>query len=464
MARRVDASPQSVLPDLRTARGFAVLLYSYLVVAFLLTFSAATLMLSSLDARQAERALTQQQAFWAAEGELEAAIVQIQTATPPSLSDGECVPYTSSTLSTTSDITSAANLCGLLVAHSLYRLDSTGTAQNATDQLSLVVSFASRPTFRFQYLSYSGYSIYTSYGAETGSMDTRTDGRLLTVSNFDQTGGTMAVPQNTPTGSYTRRIKAPCYGQVYGDAMLKAGADLNNSLMIDWHSGGRIWGNLPERNEPGYEPGAYLPSIPVLPEVDIPQEATSLGSALQLGRGQQRCLAPGIYKANRLYLEEGAELCTTGKVELYLTGTGTGSSWWDNPVIRIDRNSKLYGQPEGSAAYARQYSPQDLLIAAKGGTSVSVASSRAAAVIYAPTANVDVRPTDSSSYGVFFGAVLAGGSITNQGYRNCSDGAGTKSYIIYDRALGNLDMPIGRSPSGGGGSGSGVTVRGWVDP
>ena len=153
METRVKQSRQGILPNLRTARGFAVLLYSYLVVAFLLTFSAATLMLSSLDARHAERALTQQQAFWAAEGELEAAIVQIQTTIPPSLSDGQCVAYTSRTLSTSSDIASAANLCGLLVAHSLYRLDSTGTAQNATDQLSLVVSFASRPTFRFQYLS-----------------------------------------------------------------------------------------------------------------------------------------------------------------------------------------------------------------------------------------------------------------------------------------------------------------------
>ena len=73
METRVKQSRQGILPNLRTARGFAVLLYSYLVVAFLLTFSAATLMLSSLDARHAERALTQQQAFWAAEAGIDQA-------------------------------------------------------------------------------------------------------------------------------------------------------------------------------------------------------------------------------------------------------------------------------------------------------------------------------------------------------------------------------------------------------
>ncbi|HBH97268.1 MAG TPA: hypothetical protein DDX89_05740 [Candidatus Omnitrophica bacterium] len=467
MDRRVDASPQSVLPNLRTARGFAVLLYSYLVVAFLLTFSAATLMLSSLDARQAERALTQQQAFWAAEGELEAAIVQIQTTIPPSLSDGQCVPFTSRTLSTSPDIASATNLCGLLVAHSLYRLDSTGTAQNATDQLSLVVSFTPRPSLRFEYLSYAGYKIYTQYGAETGSITTRdADGNyllpLLTVSSFDRHHGTMAVPQNTPTGDWNRRIKAPCYGQVYGQALLKEGADLNNSLMIDWHSGGRIWGN-DALADSGDEKG-YLPSIPTLPEVTIPQEATSLGSDLRLATNEQRCLAPGIYKANRLVLGERAELCTTGKVELYLTGSGSS---WSVPVISTARDSKLYGQPEGSAAYAQRYSPQDLLIAVKrtsypseNGAYAYMASSRTAAAIYAPGTAVRVAPRASSGYGVFLGAVVTNDWIANEGWTNCSDGAGTKSYIIYDRALGNLDMAIGRRTQ----SDSDVTIRGWVDP
>ncbi|MEK7216571.1 MAG: hypothetical protein AAB289_13350, partial [Chloroflexota bacterium] len=298
MAEHYRHVTQPLLLDLRSRRGFAVLLYSYLVVAFLLTFSAATLMMSSLDARHAERALTQQQAFWAAEGELEAAIVQIQATTPPSLSDGQCVTYTGRTLSTASSITSSADLCGELVAHSLYRINSTGTAQRTTDRLSIVVSFASRPTVRFQHLGFAGYSIYTDYGAVTGSITTRdADGNyvapLLTTSSFASRSGTMAVPQNQSTridnpDSYTRRIKAACYGQVYGQALLKSGANLNDSMMIDWHSGGRIHGN-----GDGTPVKDYLPSIPTLPEVQIPQEATSLGDALQLNENQQRCLAPG---------------------------------------------------------------------------------------------------------------------------------------------------------------------------
>ncbi|MEK7216570.1 MAG: hypothetical protein AAB289_13345, partial [Chloroflexota bacterium] len=445
-------------------------------VAFLLTFSATTLMMSSLDARHAERALNQQQAFWAAEGELEAAIVQIRTTTPPSLSDGQCVAYTSRTLSSTADIASTANLCGHQVASSLYRLDSTGTAKTTTDRLSLVVSFASRPTFRFRYVSYSGAKLYTQEGAVTGSIDTQGLGVTdagLTVSSFDRHHGTVANPNNTPRDDGYRRIKAYCYGQVYGQALLKTGADLSSSMMIDWHSGGRIHGNQRIYGSETEDPArGYLPSpIPTLPEVEIPQEAISLGSHLQLDEDERRCLAPGIYKANRLTLEEGAELCTTGKVELYLTGSGSS---WSVPVIETAWGSKLYGQPAGSSEYARQYSPQDLLIAVKRnpypseeGAYAFVGGSRTAAAIYAPNGTaVRLLPSDRSSYGggVFLGAVIAGNWIVNQGRVDCSTGTGTKSYFIYDRALGNLDMPIGRSSGSGSGSGSGVTILGWVDP
>jgi hypothetical protein len=347
------------------------------------------------------------------------------------------------------------------VAHSLYRINSTGTAQRTTDRLSLVVSFASRPTFRFQYVSYAGHKIYTQEGAVTGSMDTRVT-RILALSNFARHHGTVAVPKNTPTGEdWQRRIKAPCYGQVYGQALLKDGANLNDGLMIDWHSGGMIHGNQRIYGSETEDPAkGYLPSIPDLPEVEIPQEATSLGSDLRLNAGGQRCLAPGIYKANRLVLEEGAELCTTGKVELYLTGSGSS---WSVPVIKTAFNSRLYGQPAGSSPYAQQYSPQDLLIAVKEGAYAFVASSKTAAAIYAPDTAVRLVPSDRSSYGggVFLGAVVANW-IANQGRVACGDGTGKESYIIYDRALGNLDMPIGRSS--GSGSGSGVTILGWVDP
>ena len=71
-------------------RGVLGLLYIYLVVFFLFSFTTVLLTRGSNDLHIAERALGLNQQFWGAEGSLDQALVTLQTTTPPKLAAGAC--------------------------------------------------------------------------------------------------------------------------------------------------------------------------------------------------------------------------------------------------------------------------------------------------------------------------------------------------------------------------------------
>ncbi len=71
-------------------RGVFGLLYIYLVVFFIFSFTTVLLTRGSNDLRIAERALGINQQFWGAEGSLDQAVMTLQTTTPPKLAAGAC--------------------------------------------------------------------------------------------------------------------------------------------------------------------------------------------------------------------------------------------------------------------------------------------------------------------------------------------------------------------------------------
>lgn len=438
----------TVRPALHTNRGFAVLLYTYLVVSFLLMLSTTLLTLSTMDLTYAQRSVSQQQAFWAGEGQLETSIAQLRQTTPPALADGAFVDYATTTL-LANKLTSTARLYGTGVANE-YRLEATGTSASGTQTpiskvVSTVLQYNGAGATEFDYVAYA--DAITAEGLTTGSTDTRLS-RLLTASAISSQGGNLATRRaarhvekewDEGHGRYVFREKSPIE--------IAEGSRIKGDIFL-----GRQWNGFANlaafdtasRSEFGGVVNALRNEVN-LPTITVPAGATSLGP-IQLERNATRCLDAGSYEVDYLVLKKAAELCTVGTVNLYVTGALTENSDKSDdrePLstkVWIGKEAKLYGQPSSLSPlrsgypYLREHSPRDLRIFVKGEGLIRLGSkdSKAAALIYAPDSIVKLKA------GTFAGAIIAKNVKVDR------DGS-VGSTLVYDRSLENEDITVGSS-------------------
>ena len=441
-----------------TNRGFAVLLYTYLIVSFLLMLATTLLTLSTMDLNASQRSAGQQQAFWAAEGELEASLVQLQGQAPQTLSNGASVAYGSRTL-LANKITSVSRLYGTGVANQ-YRLEATGISSTGTQTpmnkvVSTVINYGSGGTTQFDYAAYA--DAITADGLTTGSINTNTLlSRLLAAINatsMSNQGGNLATRQSTRQietewdddhGRYASREKSPIEigssSQIKGNIFLGTRWDEHSTSVAAFDTASRtafngVVGKL--HNELR------------LPPITVPSGVVSLGAVI-LEKNATRCLTAGSYRANYLVLKKGAELCTVGTVNLYITGSLPEND--DNeddsePLptkVWVDKDVLLYGQPSTGRSYGQNPSPRDLRIFVKGEGLVRLSSkgSKAAALVYAPDSTVKLKA------GTFAGSIIA------KRVKVSKDGS-TGSLLVYDQALESQDIAVG-------GTSGDVQVKLWT--
>ena len=410
----------------QAVRGFAILLYSYLVVFFLCAFVTTILTRSALDLRYAERSIGVNQAFWAAEGVLEDSINYLRDAQLPTLAVGQCTsastPFRSVTLASA---TGRADLC-LVTAPSYsgstqtisYQLRATGTSGGTTQVVQAMLSYSAQTT---QFL-------HVAYGTQISLSDASTGGLNSSVQPvlFSNTTshGDLATPGNTPylhaDGTLGPRIVMINSSRVMGDVYIGAGGNFSTLVRISPSS---ILGGTEK----------YLDGTTSLPLIQVPADAIDLMSIvphdLWSNIKQDTCLAPGTYVTSLLKIAK-VQVCTTGPVDIYVT---------DKLMIY---EGQLYGQPQGSPAFGGLYSPKDLRIFFKGdnqilhGTTGELGQndkiSLVAGVIYAPTADITI-----SGDFTLAGSLLAGGKVSNLGLITAVDGAlvNSRPVMLYDEVL-----------------------------
>lgn len=453
MKRAKKSLVQPILPNLRSTRGFAVLLYSYIVTWFVVMFTTTLLAMSTLDVNYAQRAIATHQAFWAAEGELEGSVAQLRVAnTVPALANNVCQPYGSRTLKSGS-ISSTSNLCGTTLPNN-YRLDITGTSGSTNQRLSTIIQYAGPGTTQFAHVAFANE--ISARGLVTGSINTSVS-RLLTASSIRDEGGNLATKKSVRMlmelwdgVRYIDQDKPPVEiledSEIYGNIFLGPGWDGRND-------------DDDKKVEHGvsatFGPIQPLPADIPWPVIEVPSGATALGMLKLDNATPKRCLDAGTYEADGLILKKDTELCTVGTVELYITGSTleTPADRDDNePLltkVHVDKEAQLYGQPAGiettaaGSPYLKQYSPQDLRIFVVGEGLVKIGSKNSvtAALIYAPNAKVKAKG------GTFLGAIIA------RRIETLKDGS-AKAKFVYDNALTSQSIPVG--------SAADVNIKVWT--
>lgn len=403
-------------------RGFAVLLYSYLVTFFLFAFTTSLLTRSSLELSHAERSANIHQAFWAAEGVLEESITALQTAEPTLLA-GQCLENFQTTAM--GNIRGNSRLC-LDAVRPLaggqeqrdYRIEGTGTApRGASHTLSATVEYTARVLY-FNHMVASDH-VHLS-NMRLGGMDTR----LSTIpANTNSMGDvasfrtTMANCNGTPC--------APIWlmngSRVEGTAYVGPGGSLSTLISVSANSqlGGR----------------ANLPEVPSLPSIEAPSGAVDLATVLThdaQGRiTTTQLIPPGIYTVSmRLTVRGNADVCTSGKVEIYAS---------DGLDIFPVAGGSLYGQPDGNTTCADRYMPFNLRIFHEGTEAFRVAGvnetqpTLMAAIVYAPNARLF---RDGNFNFTWVGGIIMGAGTSMR----LRVGQGL---FYYDEALRNQPIRVG---------------------
>ncbi|MBI4353758.1 MAG: hypothetical protein HY595_00830 [Candidatus Omnitrophica bacterium] len=472
MTRHGKQFLQFIPPNLRDDRGFAVLLYSYIVTWFVVMFTTTLLTMSTLDVNHAQRAIATQQAFWAAEGELEGAVAELKVdQTVFALAKDMCVSYGSRNLKSDGSIRSTSSLCGTSTTNT-YRLAITGTSGSTTQTLATIVDMAGAGMTQFSHVAYADG--ITAKGVTTGSIDTveklsTQSGRTLLASLSNNSNwihdnqGSLATRRSARAlrevwhnGAYVHQDKPPI--EIIGDSRIYGPVFLGPH----WSGQSETVEIATEADvvaEAGEDNVQALPEEATWPSIEIPEGATNLG-ILKLdepngghpNRQLKMVLAEGAYQVERLILTNDAELCTIGTVELYVTGSQSDEEADDEDEdgepremkINVHQRAKLYGQPSGASAYARYYSPANLRIFVKGPGIVKIGARDAVtvALIYAPEAQVKAKA------GTFLGAIMAK-SVELEKHGN------QKAKLIYDRSLTSQSIPVGVSND--------VAIKVWTD-
>lgn len=454
-----------ILPNLRASQGFAVLLYSYIVVWFVVMFTTTLLAMSTLDVNHAQRAIATQQAFWAAEGELEGTVADLKVdQTVFALAEDMCLSYGSRTLKSDGSIRSTSSLCGTSTANT-YRLDITGTSGSTTQKLATIVEFAGPGTTQFTHVAFADG--ITADGVETGSVDTtKMSAAALSVlaahsSSIRNEGGSLATRRaarmlaevwDKVKGKHVREEKPPI--EILGNSQVHGGIFLGPNWDGRLDDGDKEVELAAQSNLKTTDVQPLPEEIP-WPAIQVPEGATDLGKFVlansEDGLKSRECLKSGTYTASWVILKKGTELCTRGTVELYVTGETLEAKVArddDEPLktkLRIAKEAKLYGQPADAEPYARHYSPQDLRIFVTGDGLVKIGAkdSMTAALIYAPEAKVKAKA------GTFLGAIIAKQVELNE------EGGGKGTTLIYDKALKGKNIPVGSSNE--------VNIKVWTE-
>ena len=437
----------------RPARsGFATLLYSYFIVSFLLMYTMTLMARSSTELHNAERTADLQQAFWAAEGELEASIANMRLSVPPTLGDAKVTvnsstcqdDYSSHTL-TTDGVSSRSRLCGTSATNN-YILEATGTSGSISHVVSAVITYqADTLTFTQAALAQNvSLSDYTTGFVEDAVKD---------PTSFSPTKADVSTTEAKPLYYFdgasdedgcepqTRPWVSSEDSKIGGRIQVGPGGDPWDAKMVE------VVGHPPQGRKD-------LESLPRLPDVEVPSQAVDLGSlnvgtvgSTQSSGAGRMCLASGTYKATSVSLSTDSELCTVGPVSLYVTG-GDDTSVWLAPGARV------YGQPKtttkGTGAEAKTvnvqpydgvYGPQNLRLFVKEGTVwLGQDHSLAVAVVYAPRSTV-IAPTNGTLLGsIMASEVSYGPPVPWSGAFN--SGLPTNS-LVYDQALENTKIPVG---------------------
>ena len=361
-------------------RGAAMLLSSYLVSFTLLVLTTALFVRSANEMRLAERHAETQRAFWLSEAALDAALADLKTDAPPDLAVGACatehaVPFTANTISTAT-YTLCLKLEDVANGTRTYSLTTTGRESGTSESLYSLVEYE-QGMIEFNYAAYASDIIF--FNSLSGSMDTDAQNQLIGDLTFQ---GDIAVWKSdnfihTPDGSLRYDSDGnPMKGRspvviykgsvINGDVYVGPDAAEPDAL-VEVGQGSIIRGTVKK-----------LAAVQKLPPVEVPPDAKPLADIIGAHASDKWCLEPGTYVVENVVFGLGLgspELCTTGSVDLYVTKR------FSVP------NGSLYGQPEGSRPFAKNYSPENLRIFVKGDNDIlfGFGPGVGAAMLYAPT-------------------------------------------------------------------------------
>ncbi len=410
----------------RSEAGMVFLLQSYLTIFWFVVLTAAMLTRSSMELRYAQLALEEHQAFWQAEAGVDETLYGITT-NPPVLAANHCTRPTDQLLSLSSATGYAYTYQVCLNDSGQYAIVSIG--QGRTSAIEELSSMAARPDTTLQFRQ-------AVLAVDQIEIRQATFGSLPSI--FTQLGsGSTVLPSFSALNSQAHlvalakqlsgaAVNLSARSYVKGNVVLPPGLSSSAGLVIENES------HL--TNEQGTSDVKTLEDRVVLPEpVAAPNDAVNLGS-LELN-GSTRCLAPGTYRVANVILRKNIDrdpvLCTTGPVNLYVTGTFRQEA------------GKLYGQPStdpltlaGISGPLNRFSPKHLRIFVTSTQEVKFGNGLSAAVVYAPLAHVIVGEKQ-----VFLGSLIA--KLATIG----STGAGNRTYFFYDQALEDERFSVNTSGS-----------------
>jgi len=442
-------------------RGAVILLSSYLVSFTLLVLTTAMFVRSANEVRLAERSTQLSQAFWGAEAALDAGIAALATQPESRFALNQWCTSSQATKVTGATYRLCLEAQDTSTSTSRYRIEATGTQNGSRETLTAQVN-RQTDTVQFDRVASVNDQLDFLYIA-TGGMDSRvsTDPALAPV-HVQSRGdiGTSASKVQDGHVRFTGHINGDIYVGPGGETppvqtILSSNGKPVRMVQGELVAGGEVSGTVKN-----------LAAVPKFPPVEVPSNATDLGDLevrpwnydADLGIRShdevkdKRCLEPGTYVVRNLtvgahqwnpdqdgyFLGIGAgELCTTGPVDLYVTGALMMS------------HGEIYGQPKGSPPYAKQYSPENLRIFVKGSRRVYcgfLGTPIEAALLYAPESQVVQLSYQSTWMGAIIarsmylwgqGANIGGmfGAVTSD-----SPGAGK---LFYDEALRGRKFQVG---------------------
>ncbi len=388
-------------------RGAAFLLAVYLASLACLLLGGVSLQRTVVETRAAELSRNNHQALFLGEAGLDRAIAALRTNATAVLKTPTLTENVSATGSYTYLVT--------VTPEGLYRVESTGRAAGATSRVVALVSLPNPVTFR--HALFASHSLWV-LGTDTGSMDSRASRVFAAapISHGDLGVNSTTLLPDKDGNLNTPPLMAAMSSKIRGDLYVGPGGD---PAVLAWVDPGDSTLSGQKRSASESKP---------FPPVRVPSTAIDLGDLALTS--QQRCLAPGTYVVRNVNLKgTNPVLCTTGPVNLYVTGTFNGG------------DGELYGQPSGSLPYAQQYSPENLRIFVsgtdplddKGQPTYSVGGGKfAAATLYAPQRSFSM-----------LGGDWLGGVIVQDAFLWGKFLFFPANTLLYDDALHNQEFQVG---------------------
>ena len=429
-------------PGQRRNQGFAILLYSYLVVFFLFIFTSTILTRSMVELQYAQRSLGLNQAFWQAESALEQAVTQMRVwpdiTGPQGIVNCGAGWYVPSGQAPTSQY----QLCLDAVVTSTnaqqvsrYQIQATGTSLGVSRTVTATVLYTAN-TIIFDRTLYSNIVGLNKVGM--GGMDTR----VSRVPNpVPSDSGDVASVRTTPLDCSTGTCPGFCSAQpsclpitlsnntvVNGSALVGPGLtqpETDALIAVSANSSVISKGNLA--------------SVPVWPVVTVPTGTTDLASILPhdatgLVTVSSAVIPAGVYTVSQTLKLQDVEICTNGPVEIYMS---------PGQAVGVWHGAKFYGQPAGTTSCTMAISPQDLRLFYTGTGSQQIRHVQSndgpesvllGAILYAPNAYFNLQT-------LLLNIKIVGAAILGQSF-GLAPAAGSAN-LLYDVALQTQRFRVG---------------------